>query len=165
MFNKNITSPYETIIGNVKNEWIDFNGHLNVGFYHVAFDLGLTSFEEYIGINKKWREKTKLSTMVVESHASHWGELFKGDTILQRITILGYDKKRLHIVGELFEEKSMRLAATIENMCLFVNMETRKVAESPKDIYENIKCIAKKHASVIRPERLSRVIKIKTIQN
>ncbi len=160
MTNRNKLYPFETTIGKVKPEWIDFNGHLNVGFYHVIFDLGLTHFEEYLGINEKWRKKTNFSTMVVESHTSHWGELFEGDTILQRIIILGYDKKKIHIAGELFEEQNMRLTATIENMCLFVNMKTRKVVESPKDIYEKIKFIAEKHAQAPKPKRLSRTIKI-----
>ena len=33
----------------VRPEWIDYNGHMNVGYYHVAFDLAAEDFFQFLG--------------------------------------------------------------------------------------------------------------------
>lgn len=37
-------TPFEPPGVCVKPEWIDYNGHMNVGYYHVAFDDASTPF-------------------------------------------------------------------------------------------------------------------------
>jgi acyl-CoA thioester hydrolase len=34
-----IPAPYAAARDVVRPEWIDYNGHMNVGYYHVAFDI------------------------------------------------------------------------------------------------------------------------------
>ena len=34
-----LPTPVRTAGAVVRPEWIDYNGHMNVGYYHVAFDV------------------------------------------------------------------------------------------------------------------------------
>ena len=38
-------------------EWIDYNGHMNVSYYVLAFDRGVDAFMELIGISPAYIEQ------------------------------------------------------------------------------------------------------------
>jgi acyl-CoA thioester hydrolase len=52
----------------VRKEWIDYNGHLNDGYYAVAFSLGAEQFLDYIGLYLDYREMTQCTIYTVETH-------------------------------------------------------------------------------------------------
>ena len=41
--------PFARARGVVEPGWIDRNGHMNVGYYHVAFDNAAEPFFEWLG--------------------------------------------------------------------------------------------------------------------
>ena len=43
-------TPTNTWRGNVKEEWCDYNGHLNLAYYVVIFDLATDAFYAVIGL-------------------------------------------------------------------------------------------------------------------
>ena len=48
MNNKNNVVIFQSNVQNVKKEWIDYNGHMNVAYYTLAFDNSLDEFLETI---------------------------------------------------------------------------------------------------------------------
>ena len=46
--NKNNVVIFQSNVQNVKKEWIDYNGHMNVAYYTLAFDNSLDNFLETI---------------------------------------------------------------------------------------------------------------------
>ena len=52
--------------GIVKPEWIDANGHMNVAYYVLAFDLGVDALWESFGITNEYVENSCGSTFAVE---------------------------------------------------------------------------------------------------
>ena len=46
--NKNNIVIFQSNVQNVKKEWIDYNGHMNVAYYTLAFDNSLDDFLETI---------------------------------------------------------------------------------------------------------------------
>ncbi|HRZ24495.1 MAG TPA: thioesterase family protein, partial [Candidatus Contendobacter sp.] len=65
-------------------EWIDYNGHMNVAYYVLAFDHATDAFTEYLGLGRDYQERQRCSTFVVETHVNYQRELVAGDPI--RIT-------------------------------------------------------------------------------
>ena len=66
----------------IKKEWTDYNGHMNVAYYVLIFDLYaaellMTKFN----MGEKSANETKKSTMVVESHITYNQELKEGDEV------------------------------------------------------------------------------------
>ena len=79
--------------GDVKPEWIDINGHMNVAYYILAFDIGVDALWARVGITDDYIRQRKLSTFAVESHITYQGELSLGDRYRVSTQILAVDEK------------------------------------------------------------------------
>ncbi|MGB1147930.1 MAG: thioesterase family protein, partial [Alphaproteobacteria bacterium] len=49
-------------------EWIDYNGHMNVAYYLVAFDTGFDTFVDTLDFGEAARKATNMTTMTLEGH-------------------------------------------------------------------------------------------------
>jgi len=64
--------------GVVLPEWIDINGHMNVAYYVLAFDLGVDALWDGLGITSEYIEQSAGSTFAVECHITYQRELVEG---------------------------------------------------------------------------------------
>ena len=120
--------------GVVLPEWIDVNGHMNVAYYVLAFDLGVDALWEEFGITADYIEESYGSTFAVESHVTYQRELLAGDPYIVTAQILAYDDKRIHQFQRLYHAGKKFLAATGEWMNLHVDLEKRRVSPWPEAI-------------------------------
>ena len=66
----------------VKKEWTDYNGHMNVAYYVLIFDLfGAEILMDKFKMGEESAKNTKKSTMVVESHITYNQEVQEGDEV------------------------------------------------------------------------------------
>ena len=70
-----------------------------------------------------------MSTMVVETHTTYNNEVKEGDEVEINLTFLDHDKKRLHFKMEMIEKSSKKIAATLEMLSLYIDLNQRKVTE------------------------------------
>ncbi len=49
--------------GIVRPDWIDYNGHMNVAYYVLAFDLAIDALWARIGITDEYIRDTRGSTL------------------------------------------------------------------------------------------------------
>ena len=124
--------------GVVLPEWIDANGHMNVAYYVLAFDLGVDALWEELGITPEYIERSYGSTFAVESHIVYEQELMEGDPYIVTSQILAYDDKRIHQFQRLYHTQKYYLAATAEWMNLHVDLEARRVSPWPDSILTNL---------------------------
>ncbi|MBT3769845.1 MAG: thioesterase family protein, partial [Acidiferrobacteraceae bacterium] len=80
----------------VLKEWIDYNGHMNVAYYVMAFDHGVDQFMQQMGITPQYLEREKSSTFTLEMHINYLRELRLGDPIRLTCQLLNVDSKRVH---------------------------------------------------------------------
>ena len=120
--------------GVVLPEWIDVNGHMNVAYYVLAFDLGVDALWEGFGITMEYIERSSGSTFAVESHITYQQELMEGDPYIVTSQILAYDDKRIHQFQRLYHAEKNLLAATAEWMNLHVDLESRRVSPWPDSV-------------------------------
>lgn len=112
--------------GRVRPEWIDYNGHMNVAFYVLAFDLALDVVYERMGIGEPYRERTNRTTFSLEGH-THWLREMRLDDPMRFTTrLLDWDAKRLHFYMEMFHAEQDYLAATYEMLTIHINLEHRR---------------------------------------
>ena len=63
-------------------DWTDYNGHMNVAYYVLIFDLfGAEVLMDKFNMGEESAKKTKKSTMVVESHITYNQELQLNDEV------------------------------------------------------------------------------------
>jgi len=113
----------------IKKEWTDYNNHMNVAYYVLVFDQIWEIILEKFKMGEQSAKTTNMSTMVVETHTTYNNEVKEGDEVEINLIFLDHDKKRLHFKMEMIEKSSKKLAATLEMLSLYIDLNQRKVAE------------------------------------
>ena len=113
----------------IKKEWTDYNNHMNMAYYVLVFDQIWEIILEKFKMGEQSAKTTNMSTMVVETHTTYNNEVKEGDEVEIKLTFLDHDKKRLHFKMEMIEKSSKKLAATLEMLSLYIDLNLRKVAE------------------------------------
>ena len=67
--------------------------------------------------------------MVVETRTTYDSEVKEGDEVEVYVSYFDHDKKRLHLKCEMYEKKTKKLSATMENLSLYIDLDKRKVTE------------------------------------
>ena len=146
--------------GSIRPEWIDYNGHMNVAYYVLVFDLGTDALLDYLGLDTAYRARTGYSTYVLESHITYERELKEGDAYRVTSQLLDFDGKRLHYFEHLYQEPEGTLAATTEIMLMHMDMTTVRSTPMPESVRERVASVMEAHARLPRPTQAGRVIGI-----
>ena len=134
-------------------EWIDYNGHMNVAFYVLAFDRGVDAFMSSVGITPSYVKKRRSSTFTLEIHVNYFHELRLADPLRLSCQLLDFDSKRVHYFLRMHHAESDYLAAVSEQIMVHVNLETRQSSEFPEDVYLALTQLMNKHKGLPRPEK------------
>jgi acyl-CoA thioester hydrolase len=128
-----MTSPVVEYEDVVRPEWIDSNGHMNLAYYVVVFDLATDKLYATLGIGDAYREASGNSCFTAETHTIYEREVRVGERLLVHTWLLGSDAKRLHYFHELFHVDSGERSAAQELMALHIDMRIRRVAPFPDE--------------------------------
>ena len=61
------SAPFDAYRDVVRPEWIDDNGHLNMGYYVVVFDYATDAWLDYLGLSPSERVRMGVATFTLES--------------------------------------------------------------------------------------------------
>ena len=153
--------PLELPTLTVLPEWIDYNGHMNVAYYVLAFDHGVDAFMEFIGISPSYIEQRRASTFTLEIHVSYIRELRLGDPLRLSCQLLDFDAKRVHYFLHMHHAEDDYLAAVSEQIMVHVDLETRRSSEFPDDVHLTLKSLMNAHRHLPFPEQSGSVIGIR----
>ena len=81
----------------VQEDWIDYNGHMNLAYYVLVFDHTTDALQDVVGLDAAYREATGCSIFVVEAHVTYDNEVGLGEEMRVRTRVMDVDEKRLHI--------------------------------------------------------------------
>jgi acyl-CoA thioester hydrolase len=142
-------------------EWIDYNGHMNVAFYNLAFDKAVDEFFDLIGIGADYVARTNNSAFILESHVHYLQEVVEGDPLRFTLRLLDVDAKRSHYYLEMFHGTEGYLAATSEQMLIHMDLDSRRTSEFPPEALKQLHELAERHRQDEVPERVGHVIGIR----
>ena len=146
-------------------EWTDYNGHMNVAYYVLIFDLfGAEILMDKFKMGEESAKKTKKSTMVVESHITYNQEVKEGDEVDVNLLYFDHDKKRLQYKLEMIHKEKKFLVSTIEILSLYVDLNQRKVSEFENEKTELMKEFIDKHKNTFNNTDLKFSSKLKKIK-
>ena len=155
-----IQAPMETLRETVRAEWTDYNGHMNLAYFVLVFDLATDGFYADFGLGEDYCRRTNHSTFAVESHTAYLAELHKGATLRCTTQLLGFDDKRMHYFHHMYREEDGVLAATMELMAVHVDLAVRKVRPMPDGVQDRLGRIFLTHAALERPPQIGRVMQL-----
>ena len=142
----------------VRAEWLDYNEHMNVAYYVLAFDHATDAMCDHIGIGHDYMRETGGSIFILESHVSYLREVVRDDPLRFATYIFDHDAKRIHFAHEMYHDGEDYLAATNELMMLHVDLNTRRTAPMPDAVLEMLTGLKTAHAALPRPAGLSRTM-------
>ncbi|MBN9456115.1 MAG: thioesterase family protein [Bosea sp. (in: a-proteobacteria)] len=151
-------APFVSSAMRVEPQWIDYNGHLNMAYYHVLFDRAVDEVFSLVGLTRDYVETRHASTFAAECHVLYKRELTEGDLVRVTAQLIAFDDKRLHYYLEMRHANEGWLAATSENLSLHVDMIDRKVAPFPPDILANLALMKAAHSMMPLPSAIGRII-------
>ena len=137
---KTAISPYRTKNQTVLSDWIDYNGHMNVAYYTLAFDKALDFFfEDVLNIGPSFVEENKEGPFALKASYNYFSELLESESFFVDISILDFDSKRVHIFGEMRKDTSLELSAVFETVLMNMDLSARKVKQYPDRVLELFK--------------------------
>ncbi len=142
----------------VRPEWIDSNGHMNLAYYVVVFDLATDALYAALDIGDAYRAASGNSCFTAETHTLYEREVHLGDKLLVRGWLLGADTKRLHYFHEMFHLDSGERSAAQELMALHIDMGIRRVAPYPPAKFAALRDAVKAYAPPTPPKGAGRKI-------
>lgn len=117
-------------ICNVRPEWVDHYGHMNLAYYLVVFDLATDVVWPDWGLGAPLRE-AGLGTFAVESWQAYRRELTLGMPLAVESALLAFDSRRLIVRHKLYHATEGWLSAENEVLFLCVDLTARRAATWP----------------------------------
>lgn len=103
----------------VREEWIDYNGHLSEAFYVLTFGHATDALYDHLDMGQDYRDEFQRSVYTVESHIRYLMEVPQGKMLEFETRILSFDARKLHFAHEMYVDGKLR--ATTELMTLHVD--------------------------------------------
>ncbi|MEE4192316.1 MAG: thioesterase family protein, partial [Halieaceae bacterium] len=151
-----------TATASVLPAWIDYNGHMNMGYYLVAFDQVATDgFFDYLGIGLEHKQQVGKSTFSLAANIDFIAELMEGDPLRFTTHLVDYDHKRLHFFHCLYHAEEGYLAATNENLGMYIDMSTRRSTRFSEEQMARFQAELEKSQALGMPEGVGRKLGIR----
>ncbi|MEU3989255.1 thioesterase family protein [Streptomyces platensis] len=123
----------------VRDEWIDYNGHLSEAYYVLIFGFATDALMDAAGLDAAYRERTGCSLYTVEAHVRYLREVARDSQLTVRTTVLGVDGKKLRFLHEMFAgDPSGEPVATEELFTLHIDQTTGRSAPLPATARERL---------------------------
>jgi len=149
--------------GEVVPEWIDHNGHMNSGYYMVAFDAATGPWTALCGLDADYRARRPFSTFSIEGHITWERELHVGAPLRVEAQLLAYDDKKIHSFMQLVHETEGFVASSHELLTMHVDMRTRRSAPFEDEVRSRLARLLAEHERFGRPEKIGRVIATRSL--
>ncbi len=153
-----IEAPFDHHRAVVLPEWIDYNGHMNVAYYLLAFDHATDDFLDYLGLDAEHREQSGGTTFAADIRLTYQREVTEGAEIRVTSQLLGYDDKRIRFFNRMFTLADGALAATMESLSLYVDLKSRRVTTLPSAIQQRLSEVLAAHQALPLPPEAGHVI-------
>jgi acyl-CoA thioester hydrolase len=145
----------------IRPEFIDANGHLNVGYYNLLFDKALDLPWARLGIYSGLILASGYSSFALETHMTYQRELKFGDPLDFSLLLLDFDAKRIHYFLTMRHRHERWVAATCEQISTCVDMNTRRSTAWPGEALARITALHSAHRARPRPPEVGRAIGIR----
>lgn len=142
--------------------WIDYNGHMNVAYYSMAFDKSSDHvFNEDLGIGEHYARTLRMGPMILQQMLHYVGELLEGEAFQVHMQLLEWDAKKVHFYSEMRKVSDNSLCAISESLSLNVDLTARRAAPYPDWALARIEALGRAHAALPRPERAGASISLR----
>ena len=145
------TPPFMSSFMEVKPEWIDHNGHLNMAYYNVLFDHGVDEAYVHLGFGPNYIKDYKHTTFTADFRVRYLRELHVGNKVRVAFQLLDSSDRAFHFAQWLYHEDGW-LSATAEGVGLHIDMSGPRVAPYLPHVAEKMQAVLDMHKTLPRPD-------------
>ena len=120
----------------VRQEWIDYNGHLSEAYYVLVLGHATDAVMEQVGLGVDYRDRTSASLFTVEAHLRYLDQVSDGEELEIRSSVIGAGPKLLHLWHEMWADD--RLRATEEILGVHVDAIAGRATPFPDGVAARI---------------------------
>ena len=154
----------------VRQEWVDYNGHLRDAYYLLLYSLATDALMDAVGLDHPGRperlrqvaadsiQRQGDSLFSLECHIHYFHEVRLGTPIEVQTRLLAHDAKRLHLHSSLHVAGQEPVMSAAEQMLLHVDLSGPRAAPFRPEVLRNIQALAADDARWPRPAYLGKVI-------
>lgn len=135
----------------IKPDWIDQNGHLNMAYYGVLFDTGVDEAAKMFGLGWAYTSQGTHTTYSAEFRIRYVRELHLGDQVRASFRLLDVGPKAYHFCQELIHQDGW-VAATGEGISLHIDQSGPRVAAYPEAIKARLDAVLAEHQTLPVPD-------------
>ena len=154
--------PFAQFATTVHEDWVDYNGHMNVAYFVLIFDHGTDAFYPLIGLGKPYRQRTGKSTFAVETHITYQRELSVNEEVAVTTQLLGFDDKRIHYFHRMWHVGKNAQMATLEQLAVHVDLTQRKVEPMPEESQRLLREMWETHKDLPAPKEMGSVMAVRS---
>lgn len=141
--------------------WIDYNEHMNVGYYVVAFDRATDELIDRVGMDASYRAASGCTVFVLETHLNLLRELRLGDAMAVDVQVIDCDAKRIHYFMTMRRHGDDGPAATTEIMLMHVDLASGRAQPMPHAVRQAVASLHDAHRALAPPAQLGSRIGIR----
>ncbi len=154
-------APIITSKCKVPDDWIDYNGHMNVSYYSMAFDQAIDEvFETVLEIGESHTAKTRHGPYVLQNNMHYLDELLVGAEFRVNFRLIDHDAKRMHLFLEMINTSGVVVALS-EQLLMNVDLTTRRSTPYPEWVQGRLAQLQTAHDVLPLPPQLGAALGIR----
>ena len=132
--NQKLSLPIKVSQGTVKEDWIDYNGHMNMAYYVQCFEESSDFLLEHMDLGYRYAIEEQKGVFVIKCEINYRKEINLHENFIISLEELVFKGKKL-IVGLKMLNENNETIADYKILNLNVDLETKKSSTfSPKII-------------------------------
>ena len=144
--------PYARYRTEVREEWIDYNGHLRDAGYAIVLSEANETLLAHLGLSEAYRTDTGRAMYTAESHIRYLSEARRGNVIGAESLLVSADVKRLRVHTLLRRDDGVPVA-TGEYVYLHVDQAAGGVTAMSPDRWAAVDALLSAHAPLASQSR------------
>lgn len=145
-------------ITTVQADWVDYNGHMNLAFYVLAFDKATDTFYDDLQIGLDYRARENSSMFTLGINVDYMREVFVDDELRITTQLLDCDAKRMRYIHCMYQGSDPEPVAINECLAVHVDMTLRKSAPFPEQTRQRVEAVLLEHRRLPLPRHAGRVL-------
>lgn len=150
----------EIMTTKVKQEWVDYNHHMNDAEYARVFSMAVDAWMNQLGMDQTFIKKEQYTIFTLETHICYLREANLDEALTVRLQLLDHDEKRLHVFFVMENADGDRVA-TSEQMLMGMDTAAGRPGAFPEAIAAAITAIVKEQEKLETPKEAGRTIGIR----
>lgn len=122
----------------ISQDHLDSMGHMNVQYYMALFSDATGQMFSDCGMSDELVREKRRGAFALQHFIQYRSEVHAAETVSVRIRLLDGTPRKLHMMLYMVNESRQRVAATLEALGAFADLDARRIVSCPPEMEAGI---------------------------